>query len=385
MTLCPVYLDYQATTPLDQRVQDAMRPYWDIHFGNPHSKGHSFGWNAHNAVVMARAAVAELIGADDDEIIFTSGATESCNLAIQGVARASDGKRARIVTLATEHPAVLETVKSLGKQGFEPVILPVACSGLLDLQVLEKALDDRVLLVSVMAVNNEIGVIQPLAEISTLCQKVGAVFHSDATQAVGRMQVDVDNFGVDMLSVSGHKVYGPKGVGALFVRRCSDLKLEPLIFGGRQERGLRSGTIPVPLVVGLGVACEVANDEWQSDAQHLRGLTEQLCNSLLEVYPEMFIFGDMSNRIPGNLNIGFPGLMAEELISNIADRIAISTGSACSSATSEPSRVLLALGLEPEIAATSIRISLGRFSTDEDIEVACSVFRCLETDARKLK
>lgn len=376
MTRAPVYFDYQATTPLDPRVKEAMTPYWDIHFGNPHSKNHSFGWDAREAVEEARAAVAELINADDEEIIFTSGATESCNLAIQGIARAARGDRTRIITLATEHPAVLENVKCLDKQGFETIILPVERDGLVNLTMLEQALDERVLLVSVMAANNEIGVIQPLADIADLCQKVGAIFHSDATQAIGRMPVNVDDLGVDLLSMSGHKIYGPKGIGVLFMRNQSNLNLEPLIVGGGQEKGMRAGTVAVPLVVGLGAACEIISAERQSDIEHLQRLTNLLYNRLLETYPDMFVFGDMACRIPGNLNIGFPGLMAEDLIANVADKIAISTGAACGSATFEPSRVLLELGLKPEIAATSIRLSLGRFSTDEDIDAACAAFRC---------
>lgn len=385
MTSVPVYLDYQATTPLDPRVKEAMTPYWDLHFGNPHSRNHYFGWEAREAVGEARAAVAELIGTDDEEIIFTSGATESCNLAIQGVARAANEKRTRIITLATEHPAVLETVKYLRKQGFEPIILPVERNGLVDLTTLEQALDERVLLVSVMAANNEIGVIQPLADIAALCQKVGAIFHSDATQAIGRMPVNVDDLGVDMLSMSGHKIYGPKGVGILFIRNRSGLSLEPLIIGGGQERGVRAGTVPVPLVVGLGTTCEIIGTEQQSDIEHLQRLTNLLHNRLLETYPEMLVFGDMEHRVPGNLNIGFPGLMAEELIANVTDKIAISTGAACSSATFEPSKVLLELGLKPEIAATSVRLSLGRFSTDEDIDVACAAFMCSAASANASK
>lgn len=381
MTSAPVYLDYQATTPLDPRVKEAMMPYWDLHFGNPHSKNHSFGWDAHEAVSEAMAAVVELIGADDEEIIFTSGATESCSLAIQGLARATNSKRNRIITLATEHPAVLENVKYLGEQGFESIILPVESNGLVNLTMFEQALDERVLLVSVMAANNEIGVIQPLADIAVLCKKVGAIFHSDATQAIGRMPVNVDDLGVDMLSMSGHKIYGPKGIGVLFIRSQSDLNLEPLIIGGGQEKGVRAGTVAVPLVVGLGTACEIISAEWQSDIEYLQRLTSFLYNRLLETYPEMLVFGDMEHRIPGNLNIGFPGLTAEELIANVADKIAISTGSACSSSTFEPSRVLLELGLEPEIAATSVRLSLGRFSTDKDVDVACAAFKCSSTGA----
>ena len=259
----PIYLDYQATTPVDPRVREAMLPFLKDEFGNPHSTNHAYGWEASNAVKAARAQVAHLINADDNEIVFTSGATESCNLALRGVARASDEKRNRIITVVTEHPAVLETVKDLGQSGYETVILPVGSDGLLDPDDLEQELDERTLLVSVMAVNNEIGVIQPLAQISGLCQAVGALFHTDATQAVGRMELDVDACGVDLLSFSAHKVYGPKGIGVLFVR--SGVRIKPITTGGAQERGLRSGTVPTPLVVGLGEACHLASQQGNLD------------------------------------------------------------------------------------------------------------------------
>ena len=380
MLPAPIYLDYQATTPLDPRVADAMAPYWNAKFGNPHSDGHRFGWDARAAVTAARAEVASFIGADDDEILFTSGATESCNLAIRGVAHAAaDGhdRRRKIVTVATEHPAVLETVQWLGARGFETVILPVDGQGLLDLGILETALDARTLLVSVMAVNNEIGAVQPLAEIAELCRKAGAFLHTDATQAVGRMQVDVEELGVDLLSMSGHKVYGPKGIGALFVRTRPDLRLEPLTTGGAQERGLRPGTVPTALAVGLGAACRIAAQDWRSDAARMRHLTERLLTCLRAACPRLRVFGQVRERIPGSLNVGFPGLSADEVIASVSDRIAISTGSACSSATAEPSKVLLALGLDPEIAATGVRISLGRFTTEADVREACEVLTAL--------
>ena len=378
----PVYLDYQATTPLDPRVADAMAPYWSTRFGNPHSDGHRFGWDARDAVTAARAEVASLMGADDDEVVFTSGATESCNLAIRGVAHAatrSQNRRRKIVTVATEHPAVLETVESLGSQGFEAVILPVDGHGLLDPAVLEMALDAGTLLVSVMAVNNEIGAVQPLAQIANLCREAGAFLHTDATQAVGRMQIDVQELGVDLLSMSGHKVYGPKGIGALFVRARPDLRLEPLTTGGAQERGLRPGTVPAPLAVGLGAACRIAVQDWRSDAARMCDLTERLLACLRAAFPRLRLFGPVRERIPGSLNVGIPGLFAEEVIAGVSDRIAISTGSACSSATAAPSKVLLALGLDPEVAATGVRISLGRFTSDDDVREACMVLTSLRT------
>ena len=370
MSSLPVYLDNQATTPLDPRVREAMQPYWETVFGNPHSEAHRYGWEARGAVANARAQVADLLGADDDEVVFTSGATESCNLAIRGIASAQTGERNRIVTLVTEHPAVLETVQWLGLRGFEAVILPVKQDGLLDLAALENVVDDRLLLVSVMAANNEIGVIQPLCDIASLCREVGAIFHCDATQAIGRMGVNVDEFGVDLLSMSGHKIYGPKGVGALFVRRDADLRLEPLFTGGQQERGLRAGTVAVPLVVGFGEACSIAAEEWQSDAERMRLLSDRLRANLQDAFPAMRVFGDLERRIPGNLSIGFPGVSSEEVIAGVAGRIAISTGSACSSGTAEPSKVLLALGLVPRVAATAIRLSLGRLTTETEVNEA---------------
>ena len=379
----PVYLDYQATTPLDPRAAEAMARYWSAEFGNPHSDGHSYGWDAHAAVTTARAEVAALIGADDDEVVFTSGATESCNMAIRGVAHASAGsnnRRTKIITVATEHPSVLETVHWLGAHGFEAVVLPVDGKGLLDLGALAAALDARTLLVSVMAVNNEIGAIQPLAEVADLCRSSGALLHTDATQAVGRMQVDVERLGVDLLSMSAHKVYGPNGIGALFVRARSDLKLEPLTTGGAQERGLRPGTVPVPLAVGFGAACRIAAQEWRSDAARIGNLTERLLTCLQTAFPGLRLFGPGRERIPGSLNVGFPTLSAEEVIATVSDRVAISTGSACSSATAEPSKVLLALGLDPDVAASGVRISLGRFTTDDDVREACRVLTALLAD-----
>ena len=369
MSATPVYLDNQATTPLDPAVRDAMWPYLTERFGNPHSTAHRFGWDASRAVATARAQVADYINADDDEIIFTSGATESCNLALRGVAgRAQDRRRNRIVTLATEHPAVLETVRDLEVSGYEVVVLPVDHNGLVDLDMLENVLDDRTLVVSVMAVNNEIGVVQPLPTIASLCRAVGAYLHTDATQAAGRLGIDVDAWDVDLLSLSGHKVYGPKGVGALFLR--SGVPLKPMIAGGKQERGLRSGTLPTALLAGFGTACELAAENQDRDRCRMAALCSRLHRGLLEVHPELRLFGHPTSRVAGNLNIGFPGVPADQLIRSTAAHLAISTGSACSSASSEPSHVLLALGLDPETAATSVRISLGRFTTEQDIDQA---------------
>ena len=364
----PVYLDYQATTPVDPRVHEAMLPFFREAFGNAHSHGHSYGWEAASAVRRARAQVAGLIGADDDDVVFTSGATESCNLALRGVARAANGGRTRIITLATEHPAVLDTVEDLGREGYEIVVLPVEVDGLLELPRLAAALDDRTLIVSVMAANNETGVVQPLPEIAELCRRVGALFHTDATQAVGRMVVSVDEWGVDLLSLSSHKVYGPKGVGALFVR--SGTPIEPITTGGGQEGGLRPGTLPTPLVVGFGMACELADADGAADIRRISELTRRLFTTIKRTCPDLRLFGHSEKRIPGSLCIGFSGMRADWVVESLGDVISVSTGSACASATAEPSKVLLALGLEPEVAATGVRISLGRFTTGLDVEVA---------------
>ena len=373
------YLDYQATTPLDPLVREAMLPYLKDHFGNPHSVNHSYGWNAAGAVRTARGQVAELIGADDQEIVFTSGATESCNLAIRGTVKASGPYRNRIITVATEHPAVLETVQDLGSAGYDVVVLPVDKDGGLDLGDLERVLDDRTVLVSVMAANNEIGVLHPIREIAQLCHARGALVHTDATQASGRIEIDVDLWGVDLLSLSAHKVYGPKGIGVLYVR--SGVPIEPIATGGGQEHGLRPGTVPAPLVVGFGTACRLACEHWQQDAVRMSKLTRLLSEAVRRYCPDVRFFGDLRHRLPGSLSIGFPGIRADEVIEIVSDRIAISTGSACSSGTAEPSRVLLALGLDRETAATGVRISLGRFTTDEEIETAIGALAEVSTIA----
>ena len=368
----PVYLDYQATTPVDPRVRDEMLPFFNGRFGNPHSQSHSYGWEASAAVREARSQVAGLVAADDEDIIFTSGATESCNLALRGVARAADGMRRRVVTVASEHPAVLETVQDLGQMGYETVVLPVGPDGILDLGCLADTLDDRTLIVSVMAVNNETGVIQPLREIAELCRSAGALFHTDATQAAGRMSIDIGTWGVDLLSFSSHKIYGPKGVGGLFVRPGTPIMR--ITTGGAQEGGLRAGTVPTPLVAGFGLACELADVEGAKDMRRMVTLSRQLLCELQRICPDVRLFGDPTRRVPGNLCIGFPGIGADAVVEGVGASVSISTGSACSSATTEPSRVLLAMGLEPEIAATGVRISLGRFTGDRDIQVAASAF-----------
>ena len=377
----PVYLDHQATTPIDPRVRDTMLSYLDDRFGNPHSVDHIYGWEASDTVRTARAHVAQLIGADDDEIVFTSGATESCNLALRGVARASNGSRNKVITLATEHPAVLETVQDMERDGLQPVVLPVGADGLLNLADLERVLDDHTLFVSVMAANNEIGVLHPLADIADLCRAKGVLLHTDATQAAGRIGIDVDAWNVDLLSLSGHKVYGPKGVGALFVR--SGVGLDPIMTGGGQERGLRPGTVPAWLAAGFGEACRIASQHWEEDARRMSELTLRLIAGLQSTCPNVRFFGHLRQRLPGSLSIGFPGVSASAVLTRVSDRIAISTGSACASGTAEASKVLLALGLDRDTAATGVRISLGRFTGEQEVETALAAFSDIVSIANK--
>ena len=377
MTAKPVYLDYQATTPLDPAVREAMRPYWDEQFGNPHSTGHGYGAEAARAIRHARAQVAGFINADDEEIVFTSGATESCNLALRGVAAATDGRRNRIVTVATEHPAVLETARDLGRTATNTVVLPVEANGILDLARLDAVLDERTLLVSVMAGNNEIGVLQPIPEIAALCGAAGALLHSDATQAGGRIPIDVDEWGIDLLSLSAHKMYGPKGAGVLFVR--SGVAVRPMVTGGGQEEGMRSGTVATPLVVGLGEACAAAGRDPVAERQRIDYLTARLYEQLRRACPAMRLFGDAERRLPGSLSIGFPGVPADHVVRNLRDRIAIATGSACASTTAGPSSVLLALGLDVETADTALRVSLGRFTTEDDVAIAAEALSSVRT------
>ncbi len=360
-----------------------MQPYWTQDFGNPHSEGHSYGWNARRAVEIARSQVADLIEADDDEIVFTSGATESCNIALRGAAAVPPDGRRQIITLATEHSAVLETVRWLSQHGSEVVVLPVKSDGLLDLRVLEAALGRQTLVVSVMLANNEIGVIQRLPEISQLCHAVGAFVHTDATQAAGRIKVDVGELGVDLLSLSAHKIYGPNGIGALYVRNRPDLKIVPTVTGGAQEQGIRPGTVPVPLAVGLGAACSIACRHLEDEAERISNLEQRLLQDLNTEFPALRLFGHPEQRIPGNLNLGLPGILGEALVEAVSSEVAISTGAACATGSPEPSHVLIALGLDPEIAATGVRISLGRFTTDDEISVTSrSLRRALQTLAR---
>jgi cysteine desulfurase len=365
----PIYLDYQATTPCDPRVVEAMLPYFTEKFGNPHSRNHAYGWEAEEAVERAREQVASIIGADPKEIIFTSGATESNNLAIKGVANFYRDKKDHIITVVTEHKCVLDSCRHLEQEGFKVTYLPVHKNGLIDLAQLEAAITDRTALVSVMAVNNEIGVIQPLAEIGAICRKHHVFFHTDAAQGVGKMPLDVNAMNIDLMSISGHKIYGPKGIGALFVRRRPRVRLQAIINGGGQERGMRSGTLPTPMIVGLGEACRIAQAEMGAENERLHALRDRLLTGINARLPECYVNGDLEQRIPGNLNISFAFVEGEGLMMGVKD-IAVSSGSACTSASLEPSYVLRALGLDAEMAHTSLRLGFGRFTTEAEIDYA---------------
>jgi cysteine desulfurase len=365
----PIYFDYQATTPCDPRVLEKMLPYFTEHFGNPHSRNHAFGWEAEAAVEKARADIAELIGADEKEVIYTSGATESNNLALKGVARFYKERKNHIVTAVTEHKCVLDSCRHLEMEGFDVTYLSVAKNGLIDLGQLQEAITPKTVMVSIMAVNNEIGVIQPLAEIGRICREAGVFFHTDAAQAVGKIPLDVDAMKIDLMSISGHKIYGPKGIGALYVRRKPRVRLEALIHGGGQERGMRSGTLPTPLCVGLGEACAIAKREMAAEAERLRRLSGRFYQEITRRLPDVYLNGDAQQRIPGNLNLSFAYVEGEGLMMGIKD-LAVSSGSACTSASLEPSYVLRALGVEEELAHTSLRLGFGRFTTDQDVDYA---------------
>ncbi|KAF0105138.1 IscS subfamily cysteine desulfurase [Reyranella sp.] len=365
----PIYLDYQATTPMDPRVLEAMMPYFTHKFGNSGSRSHAYGWEAEEGTEKARAQVAKLIGADEKEVIFTSGATESNNLAIRGVAEFYKDRKNHIITTVTEHKCVLDTCRHLEQQGFEVTYLPVRQDGLLDLDVLRAAITDKTVLVSVMAVNNEIGVIQPLAEIGRICRERKVFFHTDAAQAAGKIPLDVEALNIDLMSISGHKIYGPKGIGALYVRRKPRVRLVPMIVGGGQERGFRSGTLPTPLCVGLGEAAEICMKEMDDEAKRLKKLQERMLNGLRAKLTDIVVNGDLEHRIPGNLNISFAYVEGESLMMGIKN-LAVSSGSACTSASLEPSYVLRALGVEEEMAHTSLRIGLGRFTTEHEVDTA---------------
>lgn len=370
----PVYLDNQATTRCDSRVVQAMLPFFSEDYGNPHSAEHVMGRKAEAAVEEARGRVAALIGAEAREVVFTSGATEANNIAIKGAARfavSMGDPRRRVVTLATEHKCVLEAVADLTAEGFEPVVLPVRPDGLVDQEVLRAALETPTLLVSIMAVNNETGVIQDIAALAAITKQAGALFHSDLAQAVGKIPVDLSGWKVDIASISGHKIYGPKGVGALFVRRRPRVRLSPLFSGGGQERGLRSGTLPTPLIVGFGEACRLAGAEMAAETDRLGDLRGALLERLRLGIPDIRVNGSLRERIAGNLNLTFPAATASGLMAALPD-LCVSTGSACSSAEIEPSYVLRALGLGVDQAARTLRIGIGRFTSAADIEYAAA-------------
>ncbi|MCK6406814.1 MAG: IscS subfamily cysteine desulfurase [Rhodocyclaceae bacterium] len=364
----PIYLDYSATTPVDPRVAEKMIPYLVEKFGNPASRSHSFGWEADEAVENARAEVAKLVNADAKEIVWTSGATESNNLAIKGAANFYSGKGKHIITVKTEHKAVLDTFRELERQGFEATYLDVQDNGLIDLEVFKAAIRPDTILVSVMFVNNEIGVVQPIAEIGEICRAKGIIFHVDAAQATGKVAIDLDQLKVDLMSFSAHKTYGPKGIGALYVRRKPRVRLEAQMHGGGHERGFRSGTLPVHQIVGMGEAFRLAREEMAAENARIGKLRDKLLKGLQDI-EATYVNGDLEHRVPHNLNMSFAYVEGESMIMAIKD-LAVSSGSACTSASLEPSYVLRALGREDELAHSSIRFSIGRFTTEEEIDYA---------------
>ena len=370
----PVYLDYSATTPVDPRVAAKMIPWLTEHFGNPASRSHAYGWEAEKAVEDAREEVAALVGADSKEIVWTSGATESNNLAIKGAAHFYAGTKGKhIITVSTEHKAVLDTVKDLERQGFEATYLTPQENGLITVEQFRAALRPDTVVASVMAVNNEIGVIQPIAELGELCREKGVIFHVDAAQATGKMPIDLSKLKVDLMSFCAHKTYGPKGIGALYVRRKPRVRLEAQMHGGGHERGMRSGTLPTHQIVGMGEAFRIARAEMSSEGERILALHRRLVEGLAEI-EQVFINGDLARRVPHNLNISFNFVEGESLIMGVKG-IAVSSGSACTSASLEPSYVLRALGRSDELAHSSLRITIGRFTTEEEIDYAVSTLK----------
>jgi len=364
----PIYMDNHATTPMDPRVLEEMLPYFMEKFGNAASRNHSFGWTAEEGTETARERIAKLVGATTKEIIFTSGATESDNLAIKGVAEMYREKGNHIITAVTEHKAVLDTCKRLEKYGYRVTYLPVQKDGLVDLDDLKRSMDDKTILVTIMFANNEIGVLQPVTEIGKLCRERGVIFHTDATQAVGKVPVDVIKQNIDLASISAHKMYGPKGVGALYVRRKNPrVQVSAIIDGGGHERGMRSGTLNVPGIVGLGKACAIAMEDLPHESLRLAGLRDRLHDRITSRLDEVYLNGSMEHRLPGNLNISFAYVEGESLLMGIND-IAVSSGSACTSATLEPSYVLKALGTGDDLAHSSIRFGIGRFNTEAEVD-----------------
>ncbi|WP_353190179.1 IscS subfamily cysteine desulfurase [Pandoraea pnomenusa] len=376
----PIYMDYSATTPVDPRVVEKMVPYLAVNFGNPASRSHSYGWAAEEAVETAREHVAALLGADPREIVWTSGATEGNNLAIKGAANFYSGKGKHLITVKTEHKAVLDTMRDLERQGFEVTYLDVQEDGLITVDTVRNALRPDTILVSVMMVNNEIGVIQPIAEIGELCRERGIVFHCDAVQAAGKIPIDLQTLKVDLVTVTAHKLYGPKGIGALYVRRKPRIRIEAQIHGGGHERGMRSGTLPTHQIVGMGEAFRLAKLELASEAARVGALRDRLLAGL-KAMDEVYVNGDMTHRVPHNLNVSFNFVEGESLIMGIKG-VAVSSGSACTSASLEPSFVLRALGRSDELAHSSIRFTLGRFSTEAEVD---SVIAMLRSTVGKLR
>ena len=369
----PIYLDYSATNPCDERVVEAMIPWLREHYGNPASRSHAWGWEAEEAVEKARADVAALIGADPREIVWTSGATESNNLAIKGAAHFYKTKGRHLITVKTEHKAVLDTMRELERQGFEVTYLDVQEDGLLDLNRFKDALRPDTILVSVMHVNNEIGVIQDITAIGNLCREKGIIFHVDAAQSTGKVEIDLEKLPVDLMSLASHKTYGPKGIGALYVRRKPRVRLEAQMHGGGHERGMRSGTLPTHQCVGMGEAFRIAKLEMANDIAHARHLQQRLLNGLKDI-EQVFVNGHLTQRVPHNLNISFNYVEGESLIMGIKG-LAVSSGSACTSASLEPSYVLRALGRSDELAHSSLRMTVGRYSTEEEIDYAITTIR----------
>ena len=378
----PIYMDYGATTPVDPRVVDAMIPWLREHFGNPASRSHAWGWEAEAAVEKARGEVADLIGADPREIVWTSGATESNNLALKGAAQFYKTRGKHLITVKTEHKAVLDTMRELERQGFEVTYLDVQEDGMLDHEVLKAAIRPDTILVSVMFVNNEIGVIQDIAAIGAMCREKGIVFHVDAAQATGKVHIDLKTLPVDLMSLASHKTYGPKGIGALYVRRKPRVRLEAQMHGGGHERGMRSGTLPTHQIVGMGAAFRVAKAEMDQDNAKARALHQRLLDGLKDV-EQVFLNGHAGKRVPQNLNMSFNFVEGESLIMGIKG-LAVSSGSACTSASLEPSYVLRALGRSDELAHSSLRMTIGRFTTEEEIDYAISTIRQNVTRLRDL-
>jgi len=379
----PLYLDAQSTTPMDPRVLDSMLPYLTSYYGNPHSRTHSYGWEAEQAMETAREQVAALIGADPKEIIWTSGATESNNISVKGVARFYKSRKKHVITTTTEHKCVLDSCRQLEAEGFDVTYLPVKTDGLVDLELLEKTIrPGDTSLVSIMTVNNEIGVLQPVADIGRICKKNKVFFHTDGAQAFGKIPLDVNKMNIDLMSISGHKIYGPKGVGCLYVRRRPRVRVEPIQSGGGQERGLRSGTVPTPLVVGLGAAAELASREMEYDHRYVSGLADKLIAGLTGDNLESVVRnGSSTSCYPGCVNLSFSCVEGESLLMALKD-VALSSGSACTSASLEPSYVLRAIGADEDLAHSSIRFGIGRFTTEE--EVNYTIERTL-TEVKRLR